>query len=101
MNIKKIIIYFSILALVVVEGYLVYNMVSGDINNKRETAQYCGARCNYNQNVLLWEFSGDNITKGFTTEEECLNHCSRVKNGFAYYLSKYSSAFLSFFNFNR
>lgn len=101
MSIKKFIIYFLVIGLVVGEGYLLFNMVSGNVSNQKETEQYCGAKCNYNQNVLLWEFSGEYATRGFTTEEECLTYCSRVKNGFAYYLSEYSTAFLSFFSFKR
>jgi hypothetical protein len=99
MSIKKIIIYLVVLGLVATEGYLLFTTISGNISSQNETTQYCGVKCNYNQNVLLWEFSGENATKGFTTKDECFKYCGEVKNGFAYYLSEYGSAFLSFFNF--
>jgi len=78
----KIILIFLVFSLVLIEVYLIASSVLDkvDLNNKIQS--FCGEKCDYNPSSLLWEFSGETFTKGFTTRNECFNYCSRVKQGF-------------------
>jgi hypothetical protein len=103
MNVGKIIKFFLVIGLVCFAGYLIFDLVSGDIAQKEAVQNYCTEKCNYNSTSLFWEFSKDNGVKGFTTKDECFNYCSKVKMGFAYafiqesYASLTSSPFVSGF----
>lgn len=81
-NIKIIAIFLAI-ALVVIEVYLITSSLLDKVNQNNAIQSYCGIKCDYNPNSFLWEFSGDNFTKGFTTRQECFKYCSDVKQGFA------------------
>jgi len=80
-NIKLLAIILAI-ALVLFEAYLIASYILDKTNKNNEVQSYCVIKCDYNQSSLLWEFSGDTFTKGFTTKEECFNYCSKVKQGF-------------------
>ncbi len=82
MNIKAIVKYFLVLGLICLAGYLIFDLVSENIAQKKDVQIFCTQKCNYNQSSLYWEFSRDNGTKGFTTKDECFSYCSRVKEGF-------------------
>lgn len=92
---KKIIVFFVVAALVLIEGYLIVTSVSDSIKEEKEIQSFCEAKCAYSENSYFWEFSGESATRGFTTKNECLNYCQRKTQGFAYYLGKYGTAFLS------
>ena len=81
MNIKSIAIFLAI-ALVLIEAYLITSSILDKVNENNAIQSYCGIKCDYNPRSFLWEFSGENYTKGFTTEAECFNYCSKVKQGF-------------------
>lgn len=91
---KKIIVFFIVVALVLIESYLIITSAWDSIKEEKEIQSFCEAKCGYSQNSYFWEFSGENITRGFTTKNECLNYCQRRTQGFAYYLGKYGTAFL-------
>ena len=83
------------LSLVLIEVYLIASSIIEKNNEAKVLESYCKARCDYNPENLLWEFSGDGITKGFTTENECFNYCSLVKQGYVYtILKEYGTAAL-------
>jgi len=84
MNIKRTLIYFLVLALVVGEGYLIISLALEGMNQEKAVQTFCNNRCSYNPNSSFWEFAGDYSTKGFTTQDECFNYCSKVKMGLAY-----------------
>lgn len=81
-NIKFIAIFLAI-ALVLIEAYLITSSILDKVNENNAIQSYCGIKCDYNPISFLWEFSGDNYIKGFTTRQECFNYCSQVKQGFA------------------
>ena len=81
-NIKIIAIFLAV-ALVLIEGYLIASSVLDKINNDTQIQNFCSAKCDYNPDSFLWEFSNDTTTKGFTTRDECFKYCSQVKQGFA------------------
>jgi hypothetical protein len=84
MSFKKIAILIAII-LVFTEGYLITSSITENEKDKAETKRFCSARCNQDGGNFLWEFSGENnISKGFTTREECLSYCDRSKHGFVY-----------------
>jgi hypothetical protein len=91
---KGILILIFVLALVVIEGYLITTSVLDKISQDKSVQSFCVQKCNFNQTSSFWEFSGENAIKGFTTKDECFNYCSKVKMGFAYILKDYASAFL-------
>jgi hypothetical protein len=70
-------------ALVLIEVYLITSSILDKTNENNQIQVYCGEKCNYNPDSLLWEFTGENFTKGYTTRQECFNYCSKVKQGFA------------------
>ena len=94
---KKIITFFVVIALVLIEGYLITTSALDSIKEKREIQSFCEAKCTYSENSYFWEFSGESATRGFTTKSECLSYCERKTQGFAYYLGEYGSAFLGGF----
>ncbi len=94
MRVKGIIILVIVLALVAIEGYLIVSSVLGKVNQDKDVQTYCAVKCGFNQNTSYWEFSGENGTKGFTTEEECFNYCSKFRMGFIGMLQKYNSDFI-------
>jgi len=99
MNIKKIIIFILAIGLVFGESYLIASLIIDKMNKVEDVQNFCQLKCNYNPDSSYWEFSGEYSTKGFTTENECFNYCSKVRQGFAYFLTEYAPAFLSnFFN---
>jgi hypothetical protein len=83
MKIKiKIVAIFLAIALVLIEGYLIASSILDKANENNAVQTYCSVKCEYNPATFLWEFTGDNYTKGFTTRNECFKHCSDVKLGF-------------------
>ena len=80
-NIKLLAILLAF-ALVLIEVYLITSSILDKVNENNAVQSYCGIKCEYNPASFLWEFSGENFTKGFTTREECFNYCSKVKQGF-------------------
>ena len=101
MDIKSIIKYVLIIGLVFFLGYLIFDLINGDITRKKDAQVFCTEKCGYNQNSFFWEFTGEDITKGFTTKDECFNYCEKSKEGFVYrfvndsYASIMSSPFLA------
>jgi hypothetical protein len=93
MNFKSIVIFILVLALVLGEGYLIVSVVMAKINTEKDVENFCTQKCNYSQDSFLWEFSGEYSNKGFTTENECFNYCSKVRQGFAYFLTEYAPAY--------
>ncbi|MBU4204690.1 hypothetical protein KKE19_04265 [Patescibacteria group bacterium] len=81
---KKLIKYLLIITLVLVEGFLLISFVGGNIKEKKETEIFCDQKCAYSQNSYFWEFKGENIARGFTTKDECVNYCIKFKQGFVY-----------------
>lgn len=95
MGAKKLIFIVLFLGLAVFEGYLLINWVSGNNKEKKETQNFCTSGCQYNNTNYLWEFSKENnITKGFTTEEECMSYCSKYREGFIGFLKRGGSEFV-------
>ena len=90
---RKLIKYSLALALVVFEVYLVVSLVGGNITEKKEIEKACVEKCAYNSNSYFWEFSGENVIRGFTTKEECFNYCYKKEQGFAATVKRYGSAF--------
>jgi hypothetical protein len=86
--------YILLLGLIVILGYLATSLVLEEINQDKDVKNYCAQRCKYNPTSFFWEFSGDYNTKGFTTEDECYNYCTKVRTGFAYILKNYGPAFM-------
>jgi len=80
----KLIKYFLVIILVFAEGYLVISLVGGDMSKKKEIEKSCDQKCTYSQNSYMWEFNGENAVRGFTTKDECNNHCIRFEQGFVY-----------------
>ena len=81
-NLKTVGIFLAI-TLVIMEGYLIVSSVLEKVNNDNQLSDFCSAKCDYNPSSLLWEFSADTVSKGFTTREECFSYCSKVEQGFA------------------
>lgn len=82
--------------LVLIEAYLITSSIIEKNNEAKAIEFYCQERCDYNPANLLWEFSGESIEKGFTTKDECLNYCSRIKQGFVYtFLKEQGTAAIS------
>ncbi|MCX6722647.1 MAG: hypothetical protein NT094_01090 [Candidatus Staskawiczbacteria bacterium] len=79
----KILAIILVIILILIEGYLITSYILDEANTNNELQNYCGAKCSYSPSSLMWEFSGETFTKGFTTKEECFNYCSKVKQGFA------------------
>jgi len=79
----KLLAFFLAFALVLIECYLIASSALDSINTNNELQSYCGQKCDYNPDSLMWEFSSDTITKGFTTRNECFGYCSKVKEGYA------------------
>lgn len=94
---KGIIKFIIAIILVCAAGYLIYDLASENLAQKKDVQSFCTIKCNYNPTSFYWEFSADNGKKGFTTEDECFNYCSKVRMGFAYVLKEYGTAFLSSF----
>lgn len=82
MNVKRIIKYFLIIGAVCFAGYLVFSLISDNIKKNNEEQAFCSAKCNYSQYSYFWEFSGGNVSKGFTTKDECLSFCIKSEEGF-------------------
>jgi len=93
MSFKKILIFLLVLGLIFAEGYLVVSIIMSEINTEKDVQVFCQQKCNYSQDSLFWEFSGEYSAKGFTTKEECFNYCSRVRQGFAYFITEYTPAY--------
>ena len=83
MKIKYLAIFLAI-ALVVIEIYLITSSIIDKYNNENIIRSYCETKCVYNPASFLWEFSGENIMKGYTTREECFVYCGKVKQGFVF-----------------
>ena len=84
MNVKKIIIFFLAAGSICFAGYLAYDLISGNIKREHDTQIFCVEKCKYSQYSYFWEYTGGNATKGFTTENECLNYCTKSRQGFVY-----------------
>ncbi len=84
-------------ALVLIEGYLIVSSILDNYNENNQTQNYCVQKCDYNPSSFLWEFTGDNFTKGFKTREECFNYCTKVKQGFVYYYNSATASLGSVF----
>ena len=82
MKTSRILVICLISALVLIEGYLIISSYAEKREEGNKIQIFCQAKCKYNPGSFLWEFSGDTYVKGFTTREECFNHCSKVKQGF-------------------
>ncbi len=80
----KLIKYLLIVVLIVAEGWLVISLVMGDASKKKEIETACDQKCSYSQNSFMWEFSGENAIRGFTTKDECNNYCIKKEQGFVY-----------------
>ena len=97
MSFPKIFVIIVVVALVLIEGYLVISYAVDRTIQQQEVNAYCDAKCNFNPATSMWEFSGDYATKGFTTQNECYLYCSNVKQGFVSFLQnigQYGTAFL-------
>jgi hypothetical protein len=94
MRAKGIIILIVILLLICVETYLIASSIIEKSKQEKDVHDFCIAKCNFNQSTSYWEFSGENGIKGFTTENECFNYCSKVKMGFAYALQDFAASVL-------
>jgi len=95
MDIKRILKYFLVIFLICFAGYLAYTLIMGNIAKNKDEQVFCAVKCNYSQYSYLWEFSGEDITKGFTTKDECLHYCSQEREGFVYRaISEYSASIL-------
>jgi len=103
MSVKSLVKFFIVIFLVCLAGYLIFDLVSGNIARKKDVLVYCTEKCSYNQSSLFWEFSRDTGVKGFTTKDECFNYCSKSKEGFVYrFVSESYASFISsppLFNF--
>lgn len=81
---KKLIKYFIVITLILVEGFLLISFVGEDAKERKEVEKFCDQNCEYNKNSYLWEFVGENISRGFTTKDECTDYCIDYKQGFVY-----------------
>ncbi|MBU3934648.1 hypothetical protein KKC00_01655 [Patescibacteria group bacterium] len=81
---KKAVKYFLVITLILVEGYLLTTFIGGNIKEKKEIETFCDQKCTYSPNSYFWEFTGENVSRGFTTKNECVNYCIKVKQGFVY-----------------
>jgi len=89
-------------ALVLIEAYLITSSILEKRSLNEEVKNYCEARCSYNSQNMLYEFSGEGVMKGFTTENECFTYCAQVRQGYVYNVlstatASLSSKFLDFF----
>jgi len=80
-------IKYLVIILVIIEGYLTYAWINDGIVEKRDTQEYCKNKCIFSQTSYFWEFSEEGPSKGFTTQEECINYCYRFQMGFIAALS--------------
>ena len=78
----KVISIFLVVALILIECYLIVSSAIDSNNQNNNIQDYCSIKCNYDPGSLMWEFSGDTYSKGFTTKEECFSYCSKVRQGF-------------------
>lgn len=97
MNFKKLLKYSLALILVAVEIYFLSNYIIETFNDKDQIKKICKTKCAYDDNSYFWEYSGEGAVRGFTTKEECFNHCSRREQGFAALMARFGTAFLSAF----
>jgi len=90
----KIISIFLAIALVLIEVYLIASSITDKTKENNQIQSFCSIKCEYNPSSLLWEFTGETYTKGFTTRQECFNYCAQVKQGFAAsFLNAFSNIF--------
>ena len=82
MNWKIATMFLLVTALILIEGYLITSSIIDKEKEKKETQEFCQRKCDYNKDSFAWEFSGETVTKGFTTKEECFNYCGKVRLGF-------------------
>jgi hypothetical protein len=93
MSVKTALILILVLGLIVVEGYLISTSILEKMNQDKDVQSFCGQKCSFSESTSYWEFSGENGTKGFTTQNECLSYCSDVRRGFISILQGYGSDF--------
>jgi hypothetical protein len=92
-TIIKLLAVILAVALVLIETYLIISSIIDKNNENNQIQSFCAIKCDYNPSSLLWEFSGDTATRGFTTRDECFSYCSKVKQGFAFnFIQKYNTA---------
>ena len=80
----KLIKHLIVIVLVVAEGGLLLSMVGENASKRKEIEKSCEQKCTYRQNSYMWEFSGENATRGFTTKDECNDYCIKFEQGFVY-----------------
>ena len=94
MSVAKITTFILLWALVVIEIYLISSSIIEKKSQDTEVKNYCEARCAYNAQNMLYEFSGEGIMKGFTTKNECYTYCAQVKQGYVYNILSTATASL-------
>lgn len=90
----KLLAFFLVIVLILIEGYLVSSSILEHYSEKKDVQTFCQIKCSYNQGSYLWEFVGETVSKGFTTKDECFNYCEKVRRGFIYAIVKDGSDFV-------